>query len=110
MILTSLRAENVLKYERLALDLLPPQGVVAISGYNESGKSSIGETICFALFGRTFSLDPEHIRKIIRWGETRCNVVVTFRLGSEHLRLTRLLDSDGNHSARLARVGGGCDR
>jgi exonuclease SbcC len=105
MILTSLHAENVLKYARLTLRQVPEKGVFAVSGHNESGKSSIGETICFALFGRTFSLDVQHIGKIIRWGETRCSVVVTFRLGSEHLRLTRLLDSDGNHSARLARVG-----
>jgi len=105
MIITSLHAENVLKYARLTLHHVPEQGVFAVSGHNESGKSSIGETICFALFGRTFSLDAQHIRKIIRWGESRCNVVVTFRLGSEHLRLTRLLDGDGNHSARLARVG-----
>jgi exonuclease SbcC len=105
MILTSLRAENVLKYERLTLDRLPPQGVVAISGYNESGKSSIGETICFALFGRTFSLDAAHIAKIVRWGETRCTVTVGFRIGDTDYRLTRSLDNDGNHSARLALAG-----
>jgi DNA repair protein SbcC/Rad50 len=105
MILTSLRAENVLKYERLALDRLPAQGVVAISGYNESGKSSIGETICFALFGRTFSLDGGHIAKIVRWGETRCTVAVGFRIGDTDYRLTRSLDNDGNHSARLALAG-----
>jgi exonuclease SbcC len=105
MILTSLRAENVLKYERLALERLPAQGVVAISGYNESGKSSIGETICFALFGRTFSLDPAHIAKIVRWGETRCSVSVAFRVGDTDYRLTRALDRDGNHSARLSHLG-----
>jgi len=105
MILHSLRAENVLKYERLALERLPLQGVVAISGHNESGKSTIGETICFALFGRTFSLDPAHIAKIVRWGEPRCSVSVTFRIGDADYRLTRTLDSDGNHSARLSQVG-----
>jgi exonuclease SbcC len=105
MILTSLRAENVLKYERLLLEHLPAQGVVAISGYNESGKSSIGETICFALFGRTFSLDEAHIAKIVRWGETRCSVSVAFRVGDTDFRLTRALDKDGNHSARLSHLG-----
>jgi len=105
MILTSLRAENVLKYERLVVERLPPQGVIAISGHNESGKSTIGETICFALFGRTFSLDAAHIAKIIRWGETRCSVSVTFRIGDTDYRLTRTLDNDGNHSARLSRLG-----
>jgi len=105
MILTSLRAENVLKYERLTVDPLPARGVVAISGYNESGKSTIGETICFALFGRTFSLDDAHIAKIVRWGETRCSVSATFRVGDTDYRLTRTLDNDGNHSARLSHLG-----
>ena len=89
MILTSLRAENVLKYERLTLDRLPAQGLVAISGYNESGKSSIGETICFALFGRTFSLDPAHIAKIVRWGETRCTILAMCAPSSEKVRPNR---------------------
>ncbi len=105
MILTSLQAENVLKYRLLTLESLPEQGIIAISGHNESGKSSIGETICFALFGRDFSLDGAHIAKIIRWGETRCAVTVTFRVGDAHYHLVRTLDNDGNHSARLSLVG-----
>jgi exonuclease SbcC len=105
MILTSLRAENVLKYRLLTLERLPEQGIVAISGHNESGKSSIGETICFALFGRDFSLDGANIAKIIRWGETRCAVTVTFRVGDAHYHLVRTLDNDGNHSARLSLAG-----
>ncbi len=57
MIINRLKAENVLKYARLELDPIPAAGLIAIIGDNESGKSSIGESICFALFGRTFSLD-----------------------------------------------------
>ncbi|MCU0767311.1 MAG: AAA family ATPase [Gammaproteobacteria bacterium] len=105
MILNSLRAENVLKYARLTLTRIPGRGIVAISGHNESGKSSIGETICFALFGRTFSLDAAHVAKIIRWGETRCSVAVDFRIGDEGYHLVRTLDNDGNHSARLSLAG-----
>ena len=69
MIITEVQAENVLKYKHLSLENLPATGVVAISGPNESGKSSIGETICFALFGRTFSLGPDQLHKIVHWGE-----------------------------------------
>ena len=105
MILTSLQAENVLKYRLLTLESLPERGIIAISGHNESGKSSIGETICFALFGRDFSLDGAHIAKIIRWGETRCSVAVDFRIGDEGYHLVRTLDNDGNHSARLSLAG-----
>ncbi len=101
MIIQSVQAENILKYERLDLQDIPAQGVIAISGQNESGKSSIGETICFALFGRTFSLDHDDLSKLIRWGENRCSVTITFFEDGKSYTLSRSLDIDGNHSAKL---------
>ncbi len=102
MIIQSLQAENILKYEGLDLQELPAQGVIAISGQNESGKSSIGETICFALFGRTFSLDHDDLNKLIRWGENRCSVSITFLEDGNSYTLNRSMDIDGNHSAKLS--------
>ena len=64
MIIRSVHATNVLKYAELALDNLPATGLIAISGPNESGKSTIGETVCFALFGRTFSVPEDRLEKI----------------------------------------------
>jgi exonuclease SbcC len=110
MIIHSLRAKNVLKYEQLDLLDLPKQGIIAISGFNESGKSTIGETICFALFGRTFSVAEDDLDKIIRWGESGCSVTIQFsnnkadEPGDELYALTRMLDCDGNHSAKLYKV------
>ncbi len=105
MIIQNLRAENILKYKQLDLQEIPPHGLIAISGQNESGKSTIGETICFALFGRTFSLDHNDIGKLIRWGENRCSVTIGFNEeNGESFELTRSLDIDGNHSARLCRT------
>ena len=102
MIIHRLAAENVLKYGRLILEDLPEQGVIAVSGPNESGKSSIGETICFALFGRTFSLGPDQIQKLIRWGETECSVSLDFSAGDDkRYQINRFLDVDGNHGVRL---------
>ena len=101
MIIQSLRAENILKYEGLDLQDLPAQGVIAISGQNESGKSTIGETICFALFGRTFSLGHNDLNKLIRWGENRCYVTITFIEDGNSYTLNRSMDIDGNHSAKL---------
>ena len=60
MIINKIRAQNVLKYAELSIDLAE-KGLIAISGQNESGKSSIGETVCFGLFGRTFSIAPDEI-------------------------------------------------
>jgi exonuclease SbcC len=106
MIITRLYAKNVLKYGTLLLEDMPQQGVIGISGPNESGKSSIGETICFALFGRTWSLDEKSRQKVIRWGENRCLVILRFvAADGKEYEITRHLDSDGNHSARLSVVG-----
>lgn len=106
MIITDISAENILKYARLQLRDLPENGIIAVDGPNESGKSTIGETICFALFGRTFSLESEELEKLIRWGETHCSVSVCFRAGDGvHYEVARFLDRDGNQGARLNRVG-----
>ena len=106
MIISDISAKNVLKYEELELDNLPEKGIIAIGGPNESGKSTIGEIICFALFGRTYSLDFDELEKLIRWGENRCSVVLRFVLDTgERFEVARFLDRDGNHGARLNPVG-----
>ncbi len=105
MIIHGIQAENLLKYRKLELNDLPAAGTIAISGQNESGKSSIGETICFALFGRSFAVSPNNVEKLIRWGEDRCTVSVDFSVGEgERYVVTRYMDRDGNHSARLNRA------
>ena len=106
MIIISISAENVLKYAKLALRDLPESGVIAISGPNESGKSAIGEIICFALFGRTFSFGADEPEKIIRWDQPRCSVDLTFSTANgEGYQIARFLDNEGNKSACLSRVG-----
>jgi len=106
MIITNIYADNVLKYKQLELTDLPHQGVITISGQNESGKSTIGETVCFALFGRTFSIgDKDDITRVIRWGETRCNVRLGFMVNDTEYEIARFLDNEGNHGARLYRAG-----
>ncbi|RLJ16556.1 ATPase [bacterium endosymbiont of Escarpia laminata] len=103
MIIHRILAKNVLKYSSLKLENLPENGLIGITGPNESGKSTIGETVCFALFGRSFSLDDDGLEKIIRWGETHCSVELDFT-ASDHKRyhLERFLDDAGNHSAMLS--------
>lgn len=102
MIIHRIHAENVLKYTSLKLDDLPERGLIAITGPNESGKSTIGETLCFALFGRTFSLDFDNLEKIIYWGQTHCSVELDFTASDgKKYTLERFLDDSGNHSARI---------
>ncbi|PLY15174.1 MAG: ATPase [Sedimenticola sp.] len=108
MIITSISAQNVLKYAELEITDLPAQGLIAIDGANESGKSTIGETICFALFGRSFSLNADELQKLIRWGENRCSASLRFRVDDEQeYEIARFLDRDGNHGVRLNLVGQG---
>ncbi len=110
MIIHRIKAKNVLKYTSLDLKDLPERGLIAITGPNESGKSTIGETLCFALFGRTFSLDYDGLEKVIHWGETHCSVEVDFTASDGNkYTLDRFLDDSGNHSARLIKLGAAKD-
>lgn len=101
MIIRSLRAENLLKYRTLRLDELPEQGVIGVSGDNESGKSAIGEIICFALFGRTHSLTADELRKLVRWGAIQGRVTLRFSAKDRDLEISRHIDRSGEQSARL---------
>ncbi len=110
MIINRLHAENFLKYRELDLDHLPERGLLLVSGANESGKSTIGETICFALFGRTFTLDVADPRKLIRWGESRSTVALEFTTGDgTRYEVTRYLDDEGTYGARLLRLSDGAE-
>jgi recombinational DNA repair ATPase RecF len=106
LIIERIEAENVLKYARLELTDIPDPGLIAVIGDNESGKSSIGESICFALFGRTFSLGPDELDKVIRWGESRCAIKLDFRTpDGGRYQVARFLDELGNHGASISRPG-----
>lgn len=106
MIINRVWAENVLKYAHLDINRIPTTGLIAISGPNESGKSSIGETICFALFGRTFSLDYGEVAKIIRWGAPSCAASIDFSVHGKDYQVSRFVDEQGKHGARLDLTGG----
>lgn len=102
MIIRRILSENFLKYRKLDLSNLPAKGLITVGGANESGKSSIGETLCFGLFGRTFTLELDEPDKLIRWGESRCAVTIEFegREGKVY-EVTRYLDNEGGYGAKL---------
>lgn len=108
MLINSLLAKNLLKYHKLKVTDIPEKGVITIAGLNESGKTSIGEAICFALFGRTFFLDGENLHKIICWGRDTAEVTLKFSvvssLGSyEYYKLYRSFDRKGIHKVSLSK-------
>ena len=105
MIIQSVRAQNVLKYSHLVLNDIPDKGLIAISGRNESGKTAVVETICFALFGRTFSVPEDRLEKIIRWNENSCQVELQFSTNDGQIyRIERSLDYKGTHAAQMFRA------
>ena len=104
MIIEHLKAENILKYSNLEIKNLPVKGLIGIQGPNESGKTSIGEIICFSLYGRTYSLEKDETEKIIKWDEPRGMVQMDFSVNRERLRIIRYLDDEGNHGARLIKL------
>lgn len=104
MIILRIKAECLHRYRRLRLTDLPERGIIALSGDNESGKSGIGEIICFALFGRTFSLAEDRIGKLVHWGSGEGAVTLRFRVKGRSYEVSRHLARDGEQSARLILV------
>ncbi len=102
MLINSLVAENFRKYHKLEVTDIPSNGVITVAGHNESGKTSIGEAICFALFGRTFSLDKKKLHKVICWGRDIAEVTLDFTDGSgDKYLIKRSLDRDGVSNVSL---------
>lgn len=106
MIISQIRAENILRYAELHLANLPSPGIIGISGPNESGKTSIVEIICLALFGRTSAVEAQELTKIIKWGQFSGALWVDFRVRDGNTyTVSRQFDSDGTCTAQLAQCG-----
>lgn len=105
MIIRSLEAEDLLCYRRLRLADLPPRGLIGVSGDNETGKSAIGELLCFALFGRTYALGPDRIAALVRWGAPRGSLVLVVTAHGQDYEIRRRVERDGEQSARLGLAG-----
>ena len=101
MIIQRVEAERLHRYRVLRLADLPERGIIALSGDNESGKSAIGEIICFALFGRTYALDRDRIGKLVHWGAGQGVVTLQFLAKGKGYQVRRHLVRNGEQSARL---------
>jgi len=109
MLIRSLHAKDFRKYHKLEVDDIPPKGVITVAGLNESGKTSIGESICFALYGRTFVLDNKNLHKIIAWGRDNAEVTLKFSAGDaenpDNYTLYRSYHRDGKVEVSLQKEG-----
>jgi exonuclease SbcC len=108
MLINSLQAINFRKYHLLEVDDIPQKGVITVAGLNESGKTSIGEAICFVLFGRTFFLDESNLHKIVCWGRDSAEVTLNFTSAQgDSYRLWRSIDRDGTMKVNLQKNSNG---
>ena len=111
MIIRSINAENFMKFSRLNLSSLPGSGVIGIIGPNESGKSTIGEAILFAFFGRTKMSKECPLESLIHWGSEFMRVEIDFILrdreqGRRQLRIYREIDRFGTNYAKILELPG----
>src|SRR2546422_498168 len=89
MKLLSLYANNFKKL-KFKQPLLFTEGIILITGLNESGKSTILDAILYALFGRMIrpSQKPGN-DEIISYGASDCTVKLEFAIGPNKYRVTR---------------------
>src|SRR5688572_7375114 len=114
MILTRLSATNFRRFADLDLTAIPRRGLVALLGPNEAGKTTVGDAISFALFGRiplqgSGSLTPGGVAgdsaTLIRWGAEFAEIELGFEVpGRGAFRVFREIDRSGEHLALLETI------
>ncbi|GEM_PF-2893085 len=106
MLIERIQARDFMRFRSLDLRNLPLHGSVAVVGPNESGKSAIGEAICFALFGATPRASVERAHRVIRWGAPSVRVELNFQIpGRGRYTVVREMDREGGRHVRLKAAG-----
>ena len=100
MIVRSLLAEGFMRYQRIELNDLPT-GVIALVGDNEAGKTTLGEAVAFALFGRTIRTEDTDPTQAINWDVDVCRTRIGFEVPSGLYTVERLVARTGEFEARL---------
>jgi len=100
MIIQSIVADNVFQYCKLSITELPEKGTIVVSGGSQSARESITESVCFALFGHSYS------QNILHEGASDCLVKVQFLVDDgQQYELVRTLNNQGLQSTKLQRLG-----
>jgi len=91
-----------MRFSCLELKNLPRKGVIAIEGPNESGKTTIGEAILFAFFGKTPKNRDLPVSQLIRWNTDKLSVEVEFSIeGKGEFLIYREIDKYGTNYVKL---------
>ena len=107
MKLVSLQAQNFKKL-RLGKPLQLSDGIILITGLNESGKSTILDAILYALFGRVIrpSKMPSN-EDIVSYGMGEAQVRLDFNIGDMTYRVVREVHKTRPNRAMLYEIGPG---
>jgi len=107
IILKHLKAERFRLLREVNLSF-PQRGSILISGPNEAGKSTIVESIYFALYGEPLvAAYGKHapatpsLHELIHYGEQQASVSLTLAIGAKELSITRTIDRDKGQSISL---------
>ncbi|MFX1581718.1 MAG: AAA family ATPase, partial [Promethearchaeota archaeon] len=92
-------------FKHLDVDIKFPVGILAVSGANESGKSSVFEAILFAFFGRTHKAPMGQKDRIINYDADQCLVQLYFELENTQYRITRRIHRKRPSHATLHKIG-----
>ncbi len=107
IILKHLKAERFRLLREVNIHF-PQRGSILISGPNEAGKSTIVESIYFALYGEPLvalhgkraSVAPT-LNELIHYGEQQASVSLALAIGAKELSITRVIERDKGQSVSL---------
>lgn len=81
----------------------PNKGIIAIFGMNETGKSTLLESIEFALYGLKKGQNITR-EDIISWGKEKAKVSMEFTVGDQRYLLQREISIKGTHKVELVPI------
>ena len=102
IILKHLTVENFRLLREINLHF-PQRGSILIQGPNEAGKSTLFESIYFALYGMSLAAESRRrtLDDLVFYGAARASVTLTLSIGVTELTITRTVERGEGQSATL---------
>ena len=97
MILEQLTLNNFKRFEKV--DITWKTGITGIVGMNGVGKTSIVDSIFFAIYGVSSGISSDFI--VSSFAKDRCGIYLRFRKGADIIEVTRSYSKTKQHTATL---------